>query len=101
MKIILIPLSTFYFSTAYLSKNFYVYTLSKIDGYDKVILSDMWPQDCAKECVASTGFTCRSFDYDRIKRECYLSDINKDTVGLVPTLDTYPFDYYERGKSDG
>ena len=85
--------------TAYLSKNFYVYTLAKVDGYDRQILNDIWPQDCAKQCVMTTAFTCRSFDYDRINRVCYLAEVTKDDVGgLTPTYDTYPFDYYERGR---
>ena len=85
--------------SAYLSQNFYVYVLAKVDGYDNIIYTDMWPQDCAQMCVTTTSFTCRSFDYDRLNRVCYLSAVTKDDVGgLMPTYDTYPFDYYERGE---
>ena len=89
-----------FLSTEYLSTNFFAYTLAKLDGNDNQIISDMWPWECAMRCTSINAFTCRSFDYDRVNRVCYLSSTNKDLagVGLTPTQDTSPFDYYERGR---
>ncbi len=52
------------------------------------------------QCMNMVGYTCRSFDYDRMNRVCYLSSTTKDLsgIGLTPTQDTSPFDYYERGE---
>ena len=86
--------------TEYLSTYFYAYTESKLLGYDIQILTDMWPWECAMQCVNSFAYTCRSFDYDRENRICHMStNTALEVGGLTPTQDTSPFDYYERGKS--
>ncbi|KAJ8916663.1 hypothetical protein NQ315_000308 [Exocentrus adspersus] len=48
---------------------------------------------CALLCVRSSKFECRSFNYRKIDRTCFLSNLN---VGLTGALrEYYPFDYYE------
>ncbi|CAG9815213.1 unnamed protein product [Phaedon cochleariae] len=48
---------------------------------------------CAMLCIQNTKFTCRSFNYRKIDRTCFLSDQN---IGLTGALRNYiPMDYYE------
>nr|CAH7761024.1 unnamed protein product [Callosobruchus chinensis] len=48
---------------------------------------------CAMLCIQSNTFNCRSFNYRKYDRTCFLSDLN---VGLTGALRVYnPVDYYE------
>ncbi|CAH1962569.1 unnamed protein product [Acanthoscelides obtectus] len=48
---------------------------------------------CAMQCIQSNTFNCRSFNYRRYDRTCFLSDLN---IGLTGALRPYnPIDYYE------
>ncbi|KAG5876780.1 hypothetical protein JTB14_038406 [Gonioctena quinquepunctata] len=48
---------------------------------------------CAMLCIQNQKFTCRSFNYRKMDRTCFLSDQN---VGLTGALRRYfPMDYYE------
>ena len=69
-----------------------------LDNYNRIHLTDVYPEDCAKQCVEYTGFKCLSFDYDKTKMECDLSDSSKDIVGSV--VSDPNFDYYQCKWSD-
>ncbi|XP_018571935.1 uncharacterized protein LOC108911476 [Anoplophora glabripennis] len=48
---------------------------------------------CALLCIRNTGFECRSFNYRKMDKTCFLSSLN---VGLTGALRPYyPYDYYE------
>ncbi|VEN46185.1 unnamed protein product [Callosobruchus maculatus] len=48
---------------------------------------------CAMLCIQTNTFNCRSFNYRKYDRTCFLSDLN---IGLTGALKVYnPSDYYE------
>ncbi|XP_022088435.1 uncharacterized protein LOC110978072 [Acanthaster planci] len=66
---------------------------------NKMIVKDAWPKECAQKCLdlPTSTFYCKSFDYERATRTCYLYKVDQATAGgLIPTFDTQHFDYYER-----
>ncbi|CAG5118278.1 unnamed protein product, partial [Candidula unifasciata] len=61
---------------------------------------DVSDEMCAKKCVNSKKFICRSFVYDAMRRTCDLSKLNSSTVfsRIVPSV---VYDYYELKKETG
>ncbi|XP_071940909.1 macrophage mannose receptor 1-like [Antedon mediterranea] len=81
----------------YINKYFDSYHYAFISGKDDIVLTDVYPSDCAKRCIEGTGFTCLSFDYNRNQKTCQLSSFNKDSAGgLTPTYTGDIYDHYER-----
>ncbi|XP_072020401.1 macrophage mannose receptor 1-like [Amphiura filiformis] len=80
-----------------IQKNFFPYRYLKLEDSDnyKATVENVYPKECAVECLARTDFSCRSFDYDRTLVRCFLSDVDMSSVGTVPTDDSYPMDHYE------
>ncbi|KAL5019250.1 hypothetical protein ScPMuIL_004972 [Solemya velum] len=75
-----------------------------IDGYDKHPGAISKSQErekytgialeiCARYCVFSIGYVCRSISYNSLNRTCFLSETNIQMVGLPFENDNY--DYYE------
>lgn len=55
------------------------------------------PEDCARACVSETGFVCKSFDYERARGSCDLSDATAASVGgLKSDYPNDPYDHYAR-----
>ena len=83
-------------------KYFTTYSEKKLtEPVDKTLVN-VWPKECAEVCLTLPTNTlyCRSFDYERSTRTCYIRKIDKNAAGgLTPTFDTQHFDHYERGKS--
>ncbi|XP_038046213.1 lymphocyte antigen 75-like [Patiria miniata] len=81
-------------------KYFLTYSEKKIMGSpDSMVVQNAWPKDCAEKCrtLPTNTFYCKSFDYERATRTCYLYKVDQATAGgLIPTFDTQHFDYYER-----
>ncbi|KAL3875622.1 hypothetical protein ACJMK2_033554 [Sinanodonta woodiana] len=50
-------------------------------------------ETCARVCVQTTKFVCRSFSYSIVDRYCYLSDRSSQNFQLPPT--SFRMDYYE------
>ncbi|KAF5286934.1 hypothetical protein FQR65_LT12393 [Abscondita terminalis] len=48
---------------------------------------------CAKACLESKSFQCRSFSFRRDDGACFLSDANVGATGSL--ILSYPYDYYE------
>ena len=86
--------------TAIIQKNFFPYRYLKLEDPSnyKTTLDNIWPKECAAECLARTDYSCRSFDYDRTLFRCFLSDVDMSNAGTVPTDDSYPIDHYETGE---
>ena len=78
----------------YIQTYFVPSRLRKLAQSGATVMANVWPEDCAKECVTRSG--CRSFDYGRNNMECRLNTLDSSN-GLVPADDLDPFDYYERG----
>lgn len=49
---------------------------------------------CARYCAQSTRFICRSFHYLIVKRECFLSSLNRERVTSRGNYSS-AYDYYE------
>ncbi|RZC41899.1 neurotrypsin-like [Asbolus verrucosus] len=48
---------------------------------------------CALLCIETRKFQCRSFNYRKIDKTCFLTDSNEALTGGL--ISHYPFDYYE------
>ena len=72
------------------------YVKSAIPQYDRKFLQNVTPERCAELCIGETQFVCRSFDYKRPTRQCWLSDKNTNDVPVLDGGQADPFDYYER-----
>ncbi|XP_038058027.1 macrophage mannose receptor 1-like [Patiria miniata] len=84
---------------AYIFKYFVTSTQRKLPDHSDVtrFRYNVWPVDCANLCMNANSFTCRSFDYRREDRACYLSsDDAASAGGLVTTYEGNHYDYYER-----
>ena len=69
---------------------------AKLSSSRKTI-SNKSPEECVTACNDEGGFVCRSFDYQKSSRTCYLSD--KSSVTATVNVDTSnAFDYYELSK---
>ncbi|KAJ8982219.1 hypothetical protein NQ317_013521 [Molorchus minor] len=65
----------------------------RLDVMEKQRWVNVSHNTCALLCVQTTRFSCRSFNYRKIDKTCFLTDSN---VGLSGALvQYYPFDYYE------
>ncbi|XP_038060986.1 uncharacterized protein LOC119731787 isoform X2 [Patiria miniata] len=53
-------------------------------------------EQCAELCLATTSFSCRSFDHYRDDNRCWLSDKSSHSSDLKFDFNNNPFDYYER-----
>ncbi|KAK3588525.1 hypothetical protein CHS0354_014235 [Potamilus streckersoni] len=51
-------------------------------------------ETCARVCVQTTKFVCRSFSYSAVNKYCYLSNRSSQDFPLPPT--SFKMDYYER-----
>ncbi|XP_072050141.1 uncharacterized protein [Amphiura filiformis] len=72
------------------------YVNAAIPQYDRKFIANVSPERCAELCTGETQFVCRSYDYKRAARQCWLSDKNTNDVPAVFTFQGDPFDYYER-----
>ena len=63
-----------------------------ISGHNRVRLYEKSPAECAQECNSRDW--CVSFDYDKARRKCDLSDQSAATVGLKTNYSGNPYDYY-------
>ena len=69
---------------------------AKLSSSRKTV-SNKSPEECVAACTSEGGFVCRSFDYQKSSRTCYLSD--KSSVTATVNVDTSnAFDYYELSK---
>jgi|GEM_PF-6972222 len=68
-----------------------------IAGYNNQKLNDVSVLDCMNACAeSSSGFVCKSFDYNKNNKSCDLSDKNAaDFGGLKTDFQGNPFDHYE------
>ena len=64
-----------------------------ITGYNDKILKGVSLDSCKQACLTELSFICLSIDYDRVKNDCYLSSINKDTINLTTWND---YSHYHR-----
>ena len=54
-------------------------------------------EECARRCIMEMSFKCRGFDYEQVRRNCWLTDkFLQDVGGLKKRTNT---DYYERKTS--
>jgi hypothetical protein len=64
-----------------------------IEGHNIWKLTNVSIEDCARKCNKDPS--CKSFDYHRIDRRCYGSDMSADDVGgLKTTYKGNPYDHY-------
>ncbi|XP_071824781.1 macrophage mannose receptor 1-like isoform X2 [Apostichopus japonicus] len=83
----------------YLVSHFNVYHSMNLEGYDNLQLTNIFPEECARQCVEQTGFTCRSFEYNTATMECALSEANTAYSG-IPMSYKENVDLYERPVGD-
>ncbi|XP_070544790.1 plasminogen-like isoform X2 [Ptychodera flava] len=57
---------------------------------------ELTPEQCAKKCIEEMSFICRSFDYNKVTRDCDLSSKNRAQTGGLETVSGDPYDHYER-----
>ena len=58
---------------------------------------NMSQEACATQCLNAKDFTCRSFNYNKIKRLCTLSEDNIGSSGMLENDDVEQhWDYFER-----
>ena len=74
-----------------------------LDGViDQITINNVYPEDCAKECVTMTTSSCMSFNFDTSKKECSFMATNKDIIGGLSasvTMDYYQLrEYVDRGE---
>ena len=75
--------------------HFTVIPNSYLQDVDVLVITNIYPEECAKRCVMETSFVCLSFDYDKNTKICALSDRNMDSVnGLFTAIGV---DYYQLG----
>ncbi|KAJ8956326.1 hypothetical protein NQ318_015064, partial [Aromia moschata] len=65
----------------------------RLDVLEKQRWMNVTHTTCALLCVENTKFECRSFNYRKIDKTCYLTDSNVGLSGAL--LEYYPSDYYE------
>ncbi|KAF7284717.1 hypothetical protein GWI33_021726 [Rhynchophorus ferrugineus] len=74
--------------------DFKAYKNSRLDVLEKRRWDNVSYSTCALLCKDNQNFACRSFNYRRLDRTCFLTDEN---IGRTGALRTYqPCDYYER-----
>ncbi|XP_071953688.1 uncharacterized protein [Antedon mediterranea] len=67
-----------------------------IPASNNILIENMDPGACALRCIREQSFTCRSFDFDKTKERCWLSEENSRSVSLSFSYRDNPYDYYER-----
>jgi len=67
---------------------------SRYPSQDHKVLLNKSPEECADSCEAETSFPCRSFDYERALKKCYLS---KAIAGDGDLIVAKGFDFYQTG----
>eukprot|EP00057_Strongylocentrotus_purpuratus_P027654 XP_011682128.1 PREDICTED: macrophage mannose receptor 1 isoform X1 [Strongylocentrotus purpuratus] len=75
----------------YLTTHFLVTPHAYMNGPGQLVLSGVYPDECASRCVKMTDFICKSFNYNRVSHECSFNDGSTTT----PISDGN-MDYYER-----
>ena len=68
----------------------------RLSNNDDKVLSGMTADQCADSCEKEASFPCRSFDYDKSGKTCYLSSANSEDAAVSPVKD---FDFYQMSKS--
>lgn len=64
-----------------------------IKGHNTWKLKNVGVEDCARKCNEDSS--CKSFDYHRIDRHCYGSDMTTDDVGgFKTTYKDHSYDHY-------
>ncbi|KAK3736370.1 hypothetical protein QZH41_006145 [Actinostola sp. cb2023] len=67
---------------------------ASIPSSNNKVLSSTSPQACAISCDVETSFPCRSFNFDKKSKKCYLSGKHSPD-NLVKQDSTATYDYYE------
>ncbi|XP_072020213.1 macrophage mannose receptor 1-like [Amphiura filiformis] len=80
--------------TGYITSHFTVLPNLYLPGNDNIRLRDVYPDECARACVEETSFDCLSLDYNKLTKECDLSDTTGQYNGELIT--DINFDYYEK-----
>ncbi|KAK3728579.1 hypothetical protein QZH41_011661 [Actinostola sp. cb2023] len=65
---------------------------SRYPSQDHKVLTSKTAEQCAVACESEPSFPCRSFDYDRAKKKCYLSKAVAGNGDLIPAKG---FEFYQ------
>lgn len=87
----------FYFLDNSALRRFLSVRENRMPNNDHKQLSGMSEEQCAHACLTEASFPCRSFDYDKAQKKCYLSQSVSSNVATTPAQG---FDYYEMSKSN-
>ena len=63
-----------------------------MNGNNIITVNDVTEEDCMERCRSEKTFHCKSIDYNRPGRFCYLAIVDRDTVALNVWKD---YNYYE------
>ncbi|XP_033624617.1 macrophage mannose receptor 1-like [Asterias rubens] len=78
----------------YLVSHYSVYPSMFLDGVtDQVTVTNVYPDECAKRCIAMTLSSCMSFNFDISKKKCSFLATNKDLIGGLSA--SVSMDYYQ------
>ena len=66
----------------------------RLSSLQSDFVSNMTLDACSDACLSETAFQCKSFDYDNIRRSCYLYSVNLNDRD-VNLIDTAGRDHYE------
>ena len=68
-----------------------------VSGYNNKTLTNVSEDTCKKKCTEEGSFVCRSFDYKKTEKKCFLSSATKDSHGGLKTnYSGSAYDYYHR-----
>lgn len=59
-----------------------VYDNAYIPGYNEDVGFSLSIEECQTRCMHETSFKCRSFDYWKNRRQCYLSSTSATGLGI-------------------
>ena len=67
----------------------------RLSSNDDKVLSGMTAVQCADACERESSFPCRSFDYNRTAKTCYLSSADSEDAVVS---EVKGFDFYQLSK---
>ncbi|KXJ05518.1 Coagulation factor VIII, partial [Exaiptasia diaphana] len=73
------------------SRNAFTYE-SRYPSQDHKVVTSKTPEECAAICESEKSIPCRSFDYERSTKKCYLSKAVAGAGDLIPAKG---FDFYQ------
>lgn len=59
-----------------------MYDNAYIPGYNEDVGFSLTIGQCQERCMRETSFNCRSFDYWKARRQCYLSSTTATSLGI-------------------